>query len=47
MLYTLAREGRIPANKVGKKWTFEKTQLDLWVNVYSTNLDHHFHFISI
>lgn len=31
VLYTLAREGRIPANKVGKKWTFEKAQLDLWV----------------
>ena len=31
VLYTLAREGRIPANKVGKKWTFEKSQLDLWV----------------
>jgi DNA repair protein RadD len=30
-LYTLAREGRIPANKVGKKWVFEKSQLDLWV----------------
>jgi len=31
VLYTLAREGRVPANKVGKKWTFEKSQLDLWV----------------
>lgn len=31
VLYTLARDGRIPANKVGKKWAFEKTQLDLWV----------------
>ena len=31
VLYTLAREGRIPANKVGKKWTFEKDQLDIWV----------------
>lgn len=31
VLYTLAREGRIPANKVGKKWTFEKDQLDKWV----------------
>jgi len=30
-LYTLAREGRIPASKVGKKWTFEKEQLDLWI----------------
>lgn len=31
VLYTLAREGRIPAGKVGKKWTFEKEQLDAWV----------------
>ena len=31
VLYTLAREGRVPANKIGKKWTFEKAQLDLWV----------------
>jgi DNA repair protein RadD len=30
-LYTLAREGRIPASKVGKKWTFEKTKLDAWL----------------
>jgi len=31
VLYTLAREGRVPANKVGKKWTFDRDQLDLWV----------------
>jgi len=31
VLYTLAREGRIPASKVGKKWTFERAELDLWV----------------
>lgn len=31
VLYTLAREGRVPANKVGKKWTFEREQLDRWV----------------
>jgi excisionase family DNA binding protein len=31
VLYTLAREGRIPASKTGKKWTFEKEQLDQWV----------------
>jgi len=31
VLYTLAREGRIPANKVGKKWSFDKSQLDAWV----------------
>jgi excisionase family DNA binding protein len=31
VLYTLAREGRIPASKVGKKWAFEKERLDQWV----------------
>lgn len=30
VLYTLAREGRVPASKVGKKWTFDKAQLDDW-----------------
>jgi DNA repair protein RadD len=45
-LYTLAREGRIPANRLGKKWAFEKAQLDLWVrgnqpiNAFFTNLDY-------
>lgn len=31
VLYTLARENRVPARKIGKKWTFEKDQLDEWV----------------
>ena len=31
VLYTLAREGKVPANKVGKKWTFEKNQIDEWM----------------
>jgi excisionase family DNA binding protein len=31
VLYTLARAGRIPASKVGKKWAFEKAQLDVWL----------------
>ena len=30
-LYALARDGRIPARKIGKKWTFEKLGLDTWV----------------
>ncbi len=30
-LYAMAREGRIPASKVRKKWTFDRAQLDLWV----------------
>jgi excisionase family DNA binding protein len=31
VLYSLAREGRIPARKLGKKWIFEKAGLDNWV----------------
>lgn len=31
MLYGMAREGTIPARKVGKKWTFEKAGLDAWM----------------
>src|SRR5437868_1038687 len=31
VLYTLTRQGKIPSHKVGKKWTFEKDQLDKWV----------------
>jgi len=31
ILYSLAREGKIPANKVGQKWLFEKNNLDAWV----------------
>lgn len=30
-LYTLARDGRIPARKIGKKWVFEKSSVDTWV----------------
>jgi excisionase family DNA binding protein len=31
VLYGLARDGRIPARKIGKKWVFEKTGVDTWV----------------
>lgn len=31
VIYTLTRQGKIPANRVGKKWAFEKDQLDKWV----------------
>src|SRR5713101_6832228 len=34
-LYTLAREGRIPARKSGKKWVFEKIGLDAWLRASS------------
>src|SRR5271170_5134831 len=30
-LYALARENRIPARKIGKKWIFEKNGLDQWL----------------
>src|SRR3989344_8771986 len=45
VLYPLPRQGKIPANRVGKKWTFEKEQLDKWVrsnqpiNSFFTSLD--------
>ncbi len=29
-LYTMAREGQVPANKLGKKWVFEAEALDKW-----------------
>ncbi len=46
VLYALAREGRIPASKVGKKWMFEKNQLDTWLRAnqpmgsFFTSLDY-------
>ncbi len=30
-LYALAREGRIPARKLRKKWVFDKASMDAWV----------------
>ncbi len=30
-LYASAREGRIPAQKLGKKWVFEKSRLEAWL----------------
>lgn len=45
LLYTLARQGRIPASKIGRKWAFEKDQLDGWmrsnqpIESFFTNLD--------
>jgi len=46
VLYKLAREGGIPASKIGKKWIFEKNQLDVWlrsnqpINSFFTSLDY-------
>jgi excisionase family DNA binding protein len=33
-LYSLAREGRVPTRKIGKKWVFEKTAVDAWIREY-------------
>jgi DNA repair protein RadD len=30
-LYSLAQQGRIPSNKIGKVWRFNKTDLDTWL----------------
>ena len=30
-LYALVREGRIPGKKVGKKWLFEKAEVNAWI----------------
>jgi DNA repair protein RadD len=41
VLYALARDGRIPATKLGKKWTFDRALLDKWVRG-SRPLDEYF-----
>jgi len=30
-LYTLAREGKIPAQKVGRHWRFHRAVMDRWL----------------
>jgi DNA repair protein RadD len=30
-LYTLTREGKIPAHRLGKKWLYEKPELEAWL----------------
>jgi DNA repair protein RadD len=30
-LYTLSQNGKIPVNKIGKKWTYERSRLDEWL----------------
>jgi len=45
-LYAAARAGRVPAQKVGKKWVFERAKLDTWlrgnqpVEEFFLNLDY-------
>jgi len=31
-LYLLAREGRLPGQKIGKQWRFRKESLDKWLD---------------
>ena len=31
-LYALTREGRIPTKRVGKKWMYDRTELDEWMH---------------
>jgi excisionase family DNA binding protein len=31
-VYKLAQEGRIPAQKVGRHWRFNRTALDQWIS---------------
>lgn len=30
-LYKLAREGKVPSNKVGRHWRFQKRSIDRWL----------------
>lgn len=45
-LYRLAQEGKIPSSKVGKRWFFEKDNLDAWIRgskpieAYFTSVDY-------
>lgn len=45
VLYTLARQGQIPASRLGKKWAFEKDLLDQWarsrrsIRTFFTDID--------
>lgn len=31
-LYKLAREGKVPCQKIGKHWRFRRTAIDTWVS---------------
>ena len=30
-LYKLAREGKVPSNKIGRHWRFQKRAIDRWL----------------
>lgn len=35
-IYKLAREGTIPAQKLGKQWRFHKGAIDRWLDHYQS-----------
>ena len=35
-LYRLARDGKVPARKIGREWRFVKSQLIEWINEKAT-----------
>ena len=36
---TMARQGRIPALRVGRLWRFERKQIELWLAAQSTKTE--------
>jgi excisionase family DNA binding protein len=30
-LYTMAQQGRVPGNKVGSQWRFDREEIDQWI----------------
>jgi len=37
-IYHLAREGKIPGRKIGRRWRFKKDTLDEWLSNRKTTL---------
>ena len=37
-LYKLVREGKIPSQKVGRRWRFRKTAIDRWLDETRTEI---------
>lgn len=37
-LYKLAREGKVPCQKIGKHWRFRKAAIDTWVSAENRKL---------
>ncbi len=30
-LYTMAQQGKVPGNKVGSQWRFDREEIDRWI----------------